>query len=173
MLLFERLKGIRAFVFDVDGVLTNGQVLVTESGEQLRSFNIKDGYALQLAIRRNYPLAIITGARSEGVRLRMEGLGIRSVYLNASDKSAVLATWMEENNLRKEDLLVMGDDVPDLPIMEGVRLAACPDDAIEDMKQKVHYISAFKGGQGAVRDVIEKVMRLQGTWDANPEIKSV
>ena len=173
MLLFERLKGIRAFVFDVDGVLTNGQVLVTESGEQLRSFNIKDGYALQLAVRHNYPLAIITGGRSEGVRRRMEGLGIRSVYLNASDKSAVLLTWMQENNLRREDLLVMGDDVPDLPLMEGVGLAACPDDAIEDIKHKAHYISAFKGGQGAVRDVIEKVMRLQGTWDLNPEIKSI
>ena len=173
MLLFERLKGIRAFVFDVDGVLTNGQVLVTESGEQLRSFNIKDGYALQLAVKRNYPLAIITGSRSEGVRLRMEGLGIRSVYLNATDKAGILAEWMLENNLRREELLVMGDDVPDLPIMEGVGLAACPDDAIEDIKQCAHYISALKGGQGAVRDVIEKVMRLQGTWDSNAEIKSI
>lgn len=173
MLLFDRLKGIRAFVFDVDGVLTNGQVLVTESGEQLRSFNIKDGYALQLAVKCSYPVAIITGARSEGVRLRMEGLGIRSVYLNASDKSAILASWMQENNLSREDLLVMGDDVPDLPLMEGVGLAACPDDAIEDIKHRAHYISPFKGGHGAVRDVIEKVMRLQGTWESNPEIKSI
>ena len=173
MLLFERLKRVRAFVFDVDGVLTDGQVLVTESGEQLRSFNIKDGYALQLAIKRNYPIAIITGGRSEGVRSRMEGLGIQSVFMNVSDKEAVLATWMYQNNLQREDLLVMGDDVPDLPLMEGAGLAACPDDAIEDIKHQAHYISALKGGQGAVRDVIEKVMRLQETWDSNPNIKSI
>lgn len=173
MLLFDRLKKIRAFVFDVDGVLTNGQVLVTEQGEQLRSFNIKDGYALQLAVKRNYPVAIITGGRSEGVRLRMQGLGIRSVYMNASDKAAILAAWMDENKLSREEILVMGDDVPDLPLMEGAGLAACPNDAIEDIKHQAHYISAVNGGQGAVRDVIEKVMRLQGTWDLNPEIKSI
>ncbi len=173
MLLFERLKRVRAFVFDVDGVLTDGQVLVTESGEQLRSFNIKDGYALQLAVKRNYPIAIITGGRSEGVRRRMEGLGIRSVFMNVRVKEAVLTTWMHQYNLQREDLLVMGDDVPDLPLMEGAGLAACPDDAIEDIKHKAHYISALKGGQGAVRDVIEKVMRLQETWDSNPNIKSI
>lgn len=173
MLLFDRFKGVRAFVFDVDGVLTNGQVLVTEQGEQLRSFNIKDGYALQLAVKRQYPLVVITGGRSEGVRLRMEGLGIRSVYMYVSDKASLLSDWMDANGLRREEILVMGDDVPDIPLMKGAGLAACPDDAIEDIKQLAHYISPFKGGQGAVRDVIEKVMRLQGTWDSNPEIKSI
>src|SRR5690606_20081852 len=152
MTIFEKFKRIKAFVFDVDGVLTNGEVLVTENGEQLRAFYIKDGYALQLAVKQGYPIAVITGGKSQGVKLRLEGLGIKDVFINVSDKISTLNTWIKEHDLSTEDILFMGDDVPDLIAMQGIGFAACPADAIEDIKAISDYISPYKGGKGAVRD---------------------
>src|SRR5690606_18128146 len=173
MTIFEKFKKIKAFVFDVDGVLTNGEVLVTESGEQLRSFYIKDGYALQLAVKQGYPIAVITGGNSQGVSARLHGLGIKHVFLNVSDKVGVLNSWIEDQNLNSEEVLYMGDDVPDLELMRTLCFPACPADAIEDIKAVAEYISPSLGGRGAVRDVIEKVMRLQSTWSRDTDIKSV
>ncbi len=173
MILFDQFKRVKAFVFDIDGVLTNGEVLVTEEGEQLRSFYIKDGYALQLAVKQGYPIAIITGGKSLGVKFRLEGLGIKDVFIDVSNKTLVLEQWMKQNSIQAEDILYMGDDIPDMHAMEMVGLASCPADAVEDIKAISHYISSKKGGKGAVRDIIEKVLRLQNKWNLDSKVKSI
>ncbi|SEK70158.1 3-deoxy-D-manno-octulosonate 8-phosphate phosphatase (KDO 8-P phosphatase) [Parapedobacter koreensis] len=164
-MLFDKFKQVKAFVLDVDGVLSDGNILVTEQGEQLRSFNIKDGYALQLAVKRGYPVAIITGGKSLGVKKRMEGLGVTDIFLGIDDKNAVLRDWLSAKRLLPEDVLYMGDDIPDLANMQVVGLPTCPADAMEEIKAVAAYISFRNGGAGAVRDVLEKVMKLQGTWE--------
>lgn len=171
-MLFDQLKQVKAFVFDVDGVLSDGNILVTDNGKQLRTFNTKDGYAMQLAVKRGYPMAIITGGNSPGVKKRMEGLGIRDVYLNVHDKKTVLYDWLSENRLTLTDILYMGDDIPDLANMEIVGLPTCPADAVEEIKAISVYISPKKGGGGAARDVIEKVLKLQGKWQEDIHITS-
>lgn len=164
-MIFDRFKRVKAFVFDVDGVLSDGNVLVTEAGEQLRSFNIKDGYAMQLAVKKGYPIAIITGGKSLGVRKRMEALGIGDVFMGVDDKSTVLQDWLSAKGLAAADVLYMGDDIPDLANMNAVGLPTCPADAVEEIKAVAAYISFRNGGVGAVRDVIEKVMKLHATWE--------
>ncbi|MBK1439022.1 HAD-IIIA family hydrolase [Parapedobacter sp. ISTM3] len=164
-MLFDRFKQVKAFVFDVDGVLSDGNVLVTEHGEQLRSFNIKDGYAMQLAVKKKYPIAVITGGKSLGVKKRLAGLGITDVFLGVDDKSAVFHDWLSSLGLSPADVLYMGDDIPDLANMRIAGLPACPADAVEEIKAVAAYISFRNGGTGAVRDVMEKVMKLQGTWE--------
>lgn len=173
MKLFEQFKEVKALVFDVDGVLTNGEVLVTEAGEQLRSFSIKDGYALQLAAKRGYVVAVITGGKSSSIELRLNGLGITDVFLNVRDKSQVLRDWVAKKRVAKSEVLFMGDDIPDLQVMQEVGFACCPADAVEEIKSVSHYISPFFGGKGAVRDVIEKVMKLQNRWDEDTSVKSI
>lgn len=170
--MFSKFKNVKAFVFDVDGVLSNGDVLVTESGDQLRTFSTRDGYALQLAVKRGYPIAIITGGKSKGIRARMNGLGIVDVFIGVGDKELVLNDWLEAKGLFSEDVLYMGDDIPDLEVMKQVGFAACPYDAVEEIKGLCHYISPVAGGKGAVRDVMEKVMKLQGTWMEDVSVKS-
>ncbi len=173
MTVFDRFKKVKAFAFDVDGVFTNGEVLVSENGDQQRSFNIKDGYALQLAIKAGYPVVIISGGKSKGVVLRFESLGVKDIFMNEGDKVSVLKKWIQDCEIDLEDILFMGDDVPDMGAMKLVGFPTCPNDAIEDIKSLCHYISPKEGGKGAVRDVIEKVMRLQGTWHDIPSIKSI
>lgn len=172
-MLFEKLKLIKAFALDVDGVLTNGQVLVNEEGHQLRSFNIRDGYALQLAVKQNFHLLVVTGGKSEGVRKRLEGLGIKDVETGVDDKISVLENWMGKFGLCKEEILYIGDDMPDLNAMRMVGFAACPNDAVEEIKKISHYISSKNGGEGVVREVIEKVLKLQQVWDVDPYVRSV
>jgi 3-deoxy-D-manno-octulosonate 8-phosphate phosphatase (KDO 8-P phosphatase) len=172
-MLFDKLKRVKAFILDVDGVLTNGEVLVTEQGEQLRSFNIRDGYALQLAVKKGFPIAVITGGRSEGVRLRLQGLGITDVFMEVQNKMLCFNNWLNEQQFQVGDVLYMGDDIPDLTIMSRVEMAACPNDAAEEIKAVSHYISPKKGGKGAVRDVIEKVLKLQNKWDDDETVKSI
>jgi len=163
-MLFDNFKQVKAFVFDVDGVLTNGVVLVTEEGEHLRSFNMKDGYAMQLAVKRGYSIAIITGGKSLGVKKRMERLGIDDAFIGVDDKRSVLNDWLAHKGLKPSDVLYMGDDIPDLENMLVAGMPTCPADAVEEIKTAAAYISPFVGGAGAVRDVIEKVLKLQGRW---------
>ncbi len=168
-MFLNKLHEIRAFVFDVDGVLTDGTVHVTESGEQLRSFNIKDGYALQLAVKRGYPVAVISGARSEGVRLRLRGLGITHIYLAIENKTETFQAFIREHELHPDQIVYMGDDIPDLPVMKLAGLPVCPADAADDIKAISGYISPRSGGQGCARDIIEKVLKVQNRWfDENP-----
>lgn len=170
--MFDMFRKVKAFVFDVDGVLTNGDVLVTETGEQLRTFNTRDGYAIRLAVNKDYPIAIITGGRSKGVVSRLNGLGVEDVYINVADKEAALNEWLAARGLELADVLYMGDDIPDMNVMRLVGCASCPRDAAEEIKGISHYISPILGGRGAVRDVLEKVMKLQGTWRDDMRVKS-
>lgn len=172
-MIFDNLKKVKAFVLDVDGVLTDGRVLVNEIGQQLRTFNIKDGYVMQLAIKRGYPIIIITGGKSIGVEKRLEGLGIQDIYSGISNKIEKLTSVLVSHNLTFDDILYMGDDMPDFECMQLAGLAACPADAVEEIKEICHYISPKMGGEGAVRDVIEKVLKIQGKWQVDTTVKSI
>lgn len=167
---FNKLKKINTFIFDVDGVLTNGTVLTSESGELLRSFNIKDGYALQLAAKKGYHLCIISGGKGDAMSKRFENLSIVDVNLGISNKVDIFEKFLVKKGIQAEQVLYMGDDIPDLPVMKLVGLATCPADAVEEIKAICHYISPKNGGEAAVRDVIEKVLKLQDKWcDVNPD----
>lgn len=168
-MIFEKLKNITTFIFDIDGVLTDGTALASESGELLRTFNIKDGYALQLAKKKGYHICIISGSTGSATQKRFENLGLPNVYLGVSDKVEVFNQFLHENQIAAEQVLYMGDDMPDYYVMQLVGIATCPSDAVEEIKQICHYISPFKGGETAVRDVIEKVLKVQQNWfDFNP-----
>lgn len=168
-MFLQKLKEITTFIFDVDGVLTDGSILASDSGEYLRSFNIKDGYALQLAVKRGYLVCVISGGKGASMQKRFDGLKLQEVFLDVSDKVKVYESLLAKYNLKSSEVLYMGDDVPDLKIMSLVGLATCPADAVPDVKAISAYVSPFDGGKTAVRDIIEKVMRVQQTWfDENP-----
>lgn len=168
-MFLQQLEKITTFIFDVDGVLTNGDIIASDSGEYLRTFNIKDGYALQLAVKKNYQVAIISGGSGQAMQKRFEGLGITEVFLGASDKVAVYQKLVHKYQLEPEQVLYMGDDIPDLKVMQLVGLPTCPADAVPEIKAISSYISPYNGGQTAVRDIIEKVLRVQHQWfDVNP-----
>lgn len=160
----QLLNNINTFIFDVDGVLTDANVLVTTTGELLRTMNVKDGYALKFAVNTGYNVAIISAGTNEGVKLRLEGLGIKDVFLGVNNKTKQLETYMKAHNLKSENILYMGDDVGDYPVLKIVGLPSCPQDAIPEVKAISKYISHKKGGKGAVRDVIEQVLKVQGKW---------
>jgi 3-deoxy-D-manno-octulosonate 8-phosphate phosphatase (KDO 8-P phosphatase) len=160
----QLLHTIKTFVFDVDGVMTDGIVLITPDGELLRSMNVKDGYALQLAARKGYRIIIISGGRCEAVRDRFTLLGVTEVFLGVSHKLSVFEELQHHKGVNPGEVLFMGDDIPDFEVMKRVHVPACPADAAEEIKSISKYISAYKGGQGCVRDVIEQVMKVQGTW---------
>ncbi|WP_430895906.1 MULTISPECIES: KdsC family phosphatase [unclassified Paraflavitalea] len=170
--LLDDFKQINTFVFDMDGVLTDGTLFVFENNEFIRRMNIKDGYALQLAVKRGYHVLVISGAVSEPVKTRLNGLGISNVYMKVKDKTRVLHEFVESNNISLKQCLYMGDDIPDLEVMKMVGLATAPSDAVEEIKSVSHYISPYKGGMGCVRDVIEKVMKLNNDWYAESEVTS-
>ncbi len=160
----EDLAKIRAFAFDVDGVLAKPEVYLSPEGELLRSMNTKDGYAMQYASRRGYPIAIITGGTTESVGLRFKGLGITDIYLGASNKVDDFEDFRLKYGLEAEEVLFMGDDLPDFKAMEIAGVACCPSDAVEEIKSISAYISHLPGGTGCARDIIEQVLRLHGKW---------
>lgn len=160
----EQLKDITTFIFDYDGVMTNGDVLVDADGVPLRSTNVKDGFALQLAARLGYNIAIITGGYSVSIEKRMEMLGIKDVFVRSASKVEVLQKYMETKNLKPEEIIYMGDDLPDYPVMKMVGLPVCPADAVSEIKDISLYISHLGGGKGAVRDIIEQVLKAQDKW---------
>lgn len=154
-------------MLDVDGVLTDGSVLATDTGEQLRVFNIKDGYALQLAVKKGYRIVIITGGKSPGVVKRLQGLGITDIFTGVANKMECFEQYVNEHQLNREHILYMGDDIPDRAIMKQVGVACCPKDAASDIQQISLYVSYRKGGKGCVRDVLEQVMKIQGKWNVD------
>ena len=158
------LYSIKAFVFDVDGVFTNGTVLLHPGGEFIRMMNIKDGFAVQHAIKMGYPVAIITGGYSRMVRKRFNYLGIKDIYMKSMNKKQSFNTFLTKYGFDPGNILYMGDDLPDLEVMQMAGFPACPYDAAEEVRQISKYISPQKGGEGCVRDVIEQVMRLHGKW---------
>lgn len=161
---YDRFKKIKNFVFDVDGVLTDGSLQILSTGELSRATHVKDGYALVHAIAKGYHVAIITGGRSQNVKKRLHDLGIQDVYLGIIDKKETMEEHLLINELKAEETLYMGDDLPDYEALEMVGLPACPADAAPEIKEICSYISFKKGGHGCVREVIEKVLKLRGDW---------
>ncbi len=160
---------IKAFVFDIDGVMTDGSVHVLETGEHYRTFHIRDGYAIEKAREAEYNLCVITGGGHQGVKKRLENLKFQDIYfgLGGKDKLETYLGWLDKMGLDESEILYMGDDVPDLKILSRpALLSTCPADAIPEIQMACKYVSPFGGGKGAVRDVIEKVMKLQGRWPA-------
>lgn len=170
--MLDKFKHITSFVFDVDGVLTDGTLLVLPGGVMARTMNIKDGYALQLAVKRGYHVVVISGGYSEEVKERLFKLGVKDVYMQVENKAAVLQQFMKQHNLGPEKVLYMGDDIPDLDVMQLTGLPCCPFDAVQEIKEIAVYISHFKGGEGCGRDVIEKVMKLRGDWNNDTSVRS-
>lgn len=166
------LPNITTFIFDVDGVLTNGKVLITSQGEMYREMDTKDGYALKCALVQGYRVCIISGGTNEGVRNRLKALGVYDIYLGAHHKQEPFQDLMDSYDLKPEEILYMGDDVPDIVVMEQVAVAACPQDAVSDVKEIANYVSHKKGGEGCVREIIEQTLRVQGKWLTNVGAKN-
>lgn len=164
MYILPAFQNVKTFVLDMDGVLTDGGLYITSENKWLRKMHVRDGYALQLAIKAGYNILVISGSDSPEVANRLNRLGIQHVFMGVTDKSAKLQHWMMTNNLELSDALFMGDDIPDYECMKIVGIAACPLDAVSDIRDVASYISPFRGGEGCVRDVIEKVMKLNGKW---------
>lgn len=160
----EKLKNIKAFVFDVDGVFTDGSVYLLPGGNMCRVMNVLDGYAVIKALKNNYLIGVITGGNDEMVKHRITYLGIEDYYPKSPDKMIDFEDFKAKYNLVNEEILTMGDDIPDLHIMKNSAIAACPENAVPEIKEIATYISPKKGGSGAVRDVIEQVMKVQGNW---------
>ena len=160
----EELSKVKAFVFDVDGVLSDAKIYLHPGNELMRSMNIKDGYAIHYAVRKGYPVSIITGGNSAAVEERFKYLGVKDIYLRSKDKTEDLKDFLLKYDLAPENILYMGDDLPDYPVMKEVGFPTCPSDAVEEIKSISIYISDKSGGEGCVRDVIEQVLRLQGKW---------
>lgn len=163
----EYLNDITTFIFDVDGVFTDGSLLVTSEGELLRTMNVKDGYALKVALKKGYNVCIITGGTNEGVRTRLRALGVTDIYMGAHYKLDALEEYMDIYHIDAENVLFMGDDIPDIPPMQAVAIAACPQNAVAEVKSISQYISHINGGHGCVRDVIEQVLKVRGDWTSH------
>ncbi|MGO4821040.1 MULTISPECIES: KdsC family phosphatase [unclassified Flavobacterium] len=162
----ELMNDITTFIFDVDGVLTDSSVFVTTEGEILRTMNIRDGYAMKAAVESGYHVCIISGGSNEGVRVRLRNLGITDIHLGTPDKVETFKEYTELYSINPEQVLYMGDDIPDFHVMKLVGLPTCPQDATSEIKGICNYISHKNGGKGAARDVIEQVMKVQGKWMA-------
>ena len=158
------ISRIRAVAFDVDGVLSPSTVPMADNGEPQRMVNIKDGYALQLAVRSGLHIAIISGARTENIRERYRMLGIEDIYLGASHKLPVLKDWMAAKGLNPEEVAFDGDDIPDIPPMDFVGLAVAPRDAAADVKAVATYITGAAGGMGVARELLEELLKINGHW---------
>lgn len=158
------LNNINTFIFDYDGVLTDGKIYLTQDGELQRTVNVRDGYIMQLAAKKGYNIAIITGGKSMSVFHRFHNLGINDVFLGVRDKYQVYKNYISENNINPENVLYMGDDIPDFEVMNNVGMPTCPADAVEEIKSISKYISDINGGDGCVRDIIEQVLKVHGRW---------
>ncbi len=172
MNVLELFKNITTFVFDVDGVLTDGNLILLPDGVMARRMNTKDGYALQLAIKKGYSILVISGGNSPEVMNRLNLLGIEHVFMQVTNKLEVLENYMLQHRVAPQQILFMGDDIPDLEVLKHAGLAACPADAVNEVKEIAHYISNFKGGEGCARDVIEKTMKLRGHWNEDVTVRS-
>jgi 3-deoxy-D-manno-octulosonate 8-phosphate phosphatase (KDO 8-P phosphatase) len=172
MNVLSRFRFVKAFVFDMDGVLTDGTLLIEQEGQCLRSMNIKDGYVLQLAVKLGYRIVVISGSESEPVEKRLQKLGITDVFMKVNDKESFLKEYLTKNNIPLSETLFMGDDMPDYNCMIIAGFACCPSDAVVEIKQISSYISPMRGGYGCVRDVIEKVLKLNNNWPLETYIPS-
>ncbi len=170
--ILPAFKKINTFVLDIDGVLTDGSVLVMSDGSQARRMSIRDGYILQLAVKKQYHVIIISGAPESAVKGRLEKLGIHDIFFSVHNKIELLQELIKGYSLQKEQVLYMGDDIPDLEVMQICGIACAPVDAVAEIKNIAHYISPVNGGQGCVRDVMEKVLKMRGDWLNDSSIPS-
>lgn len=166
------LPHISTFVFDIDGVFTDGNVLITTKGELLRKVSVKDGYAVKMALKKGYNICLISGGTNQGVKARFKALGVTDIYMGAHYKTGPLNEYLSLYNIEPKTVLYMGDDMPDIAPMQQVGLATCPQNAVAEVKAIAAYISHIKGGEGCVRDVIEQVLKVQGKWDVFNDAKS-
>ncbi len=168
----EVLQQIKNFFFDLDGVLTNGNLLVLPNGVQARQMNVKDGYALQLAVKKGYHVAIISGGNAIEVTSRLERLGIQAAFFDVKDKAAFLQKYFTDNHLQASESLFMGDDIPDLEPMRLCAYSCCPADAVPEIKAVAQYESPLKGGEACVRQIIELVLKAQNNWNSMADVAS-
>ncbi len=167
----EKLKDIKAFIFDVDGVLTDGTVYLMPGGNMCRAMNVLDGLAFVKAFEMGYKIGVITGGDDPMVRHRLEYLGVKDYYPKSPNKLVDYEDFKSKYNLKDEEILMMGDDIPDIRVLKHVHLATCPENAVPEVKEVVDYISPVSGGKGAARDVISMVMKAQGKWNWNDDDK--
>lgn len=162
--LNEMLTKVNTFIFDYDGVMTDGTVYMDSNGDPLRTSNVKDGYALQLVSKLGYHVAVITGAVVTNITKRLNMLGVNDVFTGVPDKVVKLEEYMKANGLKEEQIVYMGDDIPDIRVMQRVGIPACPADASEEVRSISRFISDRPGGHGCVRDIIEQTLKAQGRW---------
>ena len=172
MNLLDQFKKIKTFVFDIDGVLTDGTVIVFSGDQQLRRMNIKDGFALQMAVIKGYNVVIISGGNSEPVKERLALLGVVDVYMSVHDKKSFLQQYLIKIKQEWDEVLYMGDDLPDLELIQIAGIGACPADAVSEIREVAKYISPLPGGSGCARDVIEKVLRQNDDWHFTTTVAS-
>ncbi|MFT3934802.1 MAG: HAD hydrolase family protein [Chitinophagaceae bacterium] len=173
MSLLTQFKQVKCFAFDVDGVLTDGSLILMDDGQMLRSMNTKDGYALQLAVKKGYHIVIISGGNgAEGAKLRLQKLGITAIYFGVHNKKELLNTYIKDNGISIEEVLFMGDDIPDYEALKAAGLGCCPADAVAEIKSISKYIASLPGGRGCAREVIEKVLKLNDHWHVDTSIAS-
>lgn len=160
----EKLNRVTTIILDVDGVLTDGRILITTEGEMYREMHTKDGYALKAAMNAGLKIAVISGGTNEGIRNRLKALGVFDIYLGAHHKMEAYQDLLDSYQIDPSTILYMGDDIPDIPVMKEVGVACCPQDAVSDVKAVSDYISHVNGGLGCVRDIVEQTLRVQGKW---------
>ncbi len=160
----EKLVKIKNFVFDVDGVFTDGSIIVDNQGNEFRVFSTRDGITVKLATDKGYNFCVISGGKNEGVRKRLNRLGVKNVFLGVDDKIQVFESFINDNNLNLTETMFMGDDLPDINILKKVGLSCSPNDAAHEVREIVDYVSIKKGGEGCVRDIIEQVLTIQNNW---------
>lgn len=163
------LRKIKALAFDVDGVLSTETITLDISGEPMRTINIKDGYAMQLAVKKGLHIAIITGGRTKAIEMRYKGLGLTDIYCGAAIKINEYNLFKHKYDLKDEEIMFMGDDIPDIEVMRNCGLPCCPKDAAPEVKNVSKYISSFCGGYGCGRDVIEQILKAQDKWMSDNE----
>lgn len=170
----EELNGVKAFIFDIDGVLSKHAMEISEDGNLKRTSCAKDGYALMYAVKKGYPVGIISGGKGPGITERLNKLGVKDIYLSISNKLEALEDFLTKNNLKASEVMYMGDDIPDYELMKVIGVPVCPKDAVHEIKSISSYISDVKGGDGCARDVIEQVMKAQDMWmDTACHVKSM
>jgi len=172
MNVLAEFKKVTTFIFDIDGVLTDGTVLILRDGLQARQMHVKDGFGLQMAMKNGYNVFVISGGISEESKQRLQYLGIKEIHIGIADKTKFVSDLLRNKKIKWGEVLYMGDDLPDMPLMNKVGLSCCPADAVSEVKSIVKYISPINGGWGCVRDVIEKVLKVNGQWKYETDVAS-
>jgi 3-deoxy-D-manno-octulosonate 8-phosphate phosphatase (KDO 8-P phosphatase) len=171
--MIDSFRKIKLVLMDLDGVLTNGKLLIYPDGNWIREMDIKDGYAIQYAVKSGLTLVVVTGSSSSPVKERLATLGVNLFFENITVKSEKVKEILQDLNIEPEQAIFIGDDIPDLDAFALVGLRACPDDAVQDVKAVADYISPYKGGNGCVRDILEKILRVQDKWLVQNHIRSI